>query len=229
MRIIVPEDPSILQTCLDCLPFFDTFSSEEKHDLLDYGADLITYDTGEFLIQEGGMDQVLFFLLSGAASVVKEGASIPIAELQPGDFFGEMAFLTGQSRTSNVIVHHAFTSKTGGSTSVLSEKICSILSPNDPAPTIILRFNRPLLTHIQQKTRIRIKDQIIAVLVVRMENISEKVEDRGGEVPEFSIDPELERLLEESSESELENAKDQIIKHLVAFIVQLNETLTGSD
>ncbi|MBF0455249.1 MAG: cyclic nucleotide-binding domain-containing protein [Magnetococcales bacterium] len=223
MHIIPQEETTILQVCLACLPFFDTFSATEKQELLQAGADLIRYDTGEFLIAEGGGDQMIFFLLSGAASVVREGASIPIAELLPGDFFGEMAFLTAQKRTSNVIAHPPAPTQA----SVLPERICAQLSPDDPSATIVLRFNRGIFDCLQRQTRIQFKDQIIAVLVERMEQVSERVEEAMGEVPEFGIDPELERLLAERFSEEEEETKDQIIQHLVAFIIQLNKRLFG--
>jgi signal-transduction protein with cAMP-binding, CBS, and nucleotidyltransferase domain len=227
MRIITPEDASVLQVCLDCLPFFDTFSDQEKQDLLGGGADLISYETGEFLIEEGGDDQMLFFLLSGAASVVKKGASIPIAELKPGDLFGEMAFLTEQKRTSNVIVHPVSSSNTQSAASVLSEALSTQLCPDDPSPTISLRFNRVVLDQIAKDTRFKIKDQIIAVLVARMEDISEVVEESFGEAPAFPIDPELDKMMAEGVEENLEQIKDQIILHLVEFIVLLNQKMLG--
>jgi hypothetical protein len=253
MRIITPVDSSVLQACLDCIPFFDTFSDAEKLDLLDCGPDLLHFNTGEFLIEEGGEDRVLFFLLSGAASVVREGASVPIAELAPGDLFGEIAFLTGQKRTSNVIVHQSSSDSVEGSNSVLSENLLQQICPDSSLPTITFRFGRALLDHLEGETRLKMKDQIIAVLIDRMEGISKIVEETIGSVPEFSIDPDLEQLMEEglaeglvegldeeevattkvadtaTPREDMEKVKDQIIQHLVDFIVLLNARLLGEE
>ncbi|MBF0448939.1 MAG: cyclic nucleotide-binding domain-containing protein [Magnetococcales bacterium] len=225
MRVISPEETSVLLTCLDCLPFFDTFSDWEKLELLLAGADLITYQTGEFLIQQGSSDRVLFFLLSGRASVVREGASIPLAELLPGDFFGEISFLTKQKRTSNVIVHSRPNHSPEIPSSVLSEKLIATLCPDETAPIIVICFEHSILAKLNFNTRSKIKDQIIAVLVVRIEKISELVEEFGKQVPVFSKEPDLNNLIAGESMDFQESAKDQIIQNLVEYIVILHHTL----
>jgi CRP/FNR family transcriptional regulator, cyclic AMP receptor protein len=225
MRIIALQDPSILQICLDCLPFFDSFSAEEKKDLILSGADLLRYNTGEFLVAEGGEDRPLFFLLSGAATVVKQGASIPIVELTPGNLFGEIAFLTGQKRTSNVIVHPVSAVGNERPSTVLSESLCQELCPDDPAPTIALRLNHTVLDNISAGTRLKMKDQIIAVLVDRVEHMSERIEEIFGEVPDVPVDPELDRLMTEGGGENLEQVKDHIFLHLVDFLMLLNKKI----
>ena len=55
----------------------------------------------EVLVQRGGRGDSMYFIASGTVEVVVPGRSTPI-HLGPGDFFGEMAILTGQPRTADV-------------------------------------------------------------------------------------------------------------------------------
>jgi len=55
---------------------------------------------GEHLSSEGGAGYFFFVLESGAAEVVKHGTVV--AELGPGDFFGEGAIFRARRRTATV-------------------------------------------------------------------------------------------------------------------------------
>ena len=56
-----------------------------------------TFDAGETLVERGADSGGLFVILSGRASVDAGGAT---HQLGPGDFFGEMALLSGSQRSS---------------------------------------------------------------------------------------------------------------------------------
>jgi len=45
----------------------------------------------------------MFVVSSGAVSVTLDPSGIEVAQLGPGDFFGEMSLLTGEPRTATVI------------------------------------------------------------------------------------------------------------------------------
>jgi CRP-like cAMP-binding protein len=55
---------------------------------------------GKVLVREGDWGRELYVVLRGTAEVVKDGKKL--RELVPGDFFGEMAFLSGAQRTATI-------------------------------------------------------------------------------------------------------------------------------
>jgi type IV pilus assembly protein PilB len=60
------------------------------------------YNDGDVIIREGNKDIDFFKLIRGALTVVKGGKKI--AELtEPGEYFGEMASITGEHRTASII------------------------------------------------------------------------------------------------------------------------------
>jgi type IV pilus assembly protein PilB len=60
------------------------------------------YEDGDVIIREGNKDIDFFKLIRGGLTVIKGGKKI--AELtEPGEFFGEMAAITGEQRTASII------------------------------------------------------------------------------------------------------------------------------
>lgn len=59
------------------------------------------FSRGETIIRFGAEGNSMFIVHEGAVSVRLDDAEV--ARLQPGDFFGEMALLTGERRTADVI------------------------------------------------------------------------------------------------------------------------------
>jgi type IV pilus assembly protein PilB len=60
------------------------------------------YEDGDSIIREGNKDIDFFKLIRGALTVIKGGKKI--AELtEPGEYFGEMASITGEQRTASII------------------------------------------------------------------------------------------------------------------------------
>ncbi len=57
------------------------------------------YEPGETIIEEGGEDAYLYFLLNGKVRVRKEGVPISIIEKE-GEIFGEMRVLDGLTRSA---------------------------------------------------------------------------------------------------------------------------------
>lgn len=68
------------------------------------------YDDGDMIIREGNNDIDFFKLIRGALTVIKGGKKI--AELtEPGEFFGEMAAITGEQRTASIVAQGRATVK----------------------------------------------------------------------------------------------------------------------
>jgi len=63
-------------------------------------ADLIEVPAGLALVTQGRQTNELVVIASGAAEVDRDGK--PIASLGSGDFFGEIALMTGSPRTATV-------------------------------------------------------------------------------------------------------------------------------
>jgi len=59
------------------------------------------YSKGETIIRRDTEGDSMFIIHHGSVSVRVDGAEV--AQLEPGDFFGEMALLTGEHRTADVI------------------------------------------------------------------------------------------------------------------------------
>ena len=64
--------------------------------------DVESYEDGDQIIREGNTDIDFFKLIRGALSVIKGGKKI--AELtEPGEYFGEMAAISGEQRTATIV------------------------------------------------------------------------------------------------------------------------------
>jgi CRP-like cAMP-binding protein len=63
-------------------------------------ADEMDFPPGKTLTREGAPGREFFVLIEGSAEVRRKGRKINT--MQPGDFFGEIALVTGQPRTATV-------------------------------------------------------------------------------------------------------------------------------
>lgn len=67
--------------------------------------ELRSYDEGDIIVTEGEQGSSLFLIVSGEVKVFtrgERGEHVPLAELGPGDFFGEVSLLTGRPRTATI-------------------------------------------------------------------------------------------------------------------------------
>ncbi|MEO5331464.1 MAG: cyclic nucleotide-binding domain-containing protein [Magnetococcus sp. YQC-5] len=231
MREITDLDTHDLLMIIQQTAFFTSFSAAEQKLLAGDYTHVVAYDVGEYLIQEGSTkEKSLFLLLSGGASVVKEGASIPLATLYPGDIFGEVSFLTSRMRTSNVIVHPIHTVPTHPPGPIMPDfGALELPVAMREATATALRFDKELMTHMDLPFRIQFKDQIIEHLTCRVELMHEKVVTATGRDPLLTVDPELEEQLREKAHSlpELERTKDRLIEQLAEFLDELNHCLVA--
>jgi CRP/FNR family transcriptional regulator, cyclic AMP receptor protein len=81
------------------IPLFATLSKDDQKVVAQY-ADEVDVPAGTKLAQEGKLAYEFFAIQAGTADVTREGAKI--AELGPGDFFGEIGLLGGERRVASV-------------------------------------------------------------------------------------------------------------------------------
>ncbi len=85
---------------VDNLSFFDQFSVFEKRRMIAFFTSFRSYKANSEIIREGMTDTSFFILINGEVQVIKGEAVI--VEFSSGEFFGEMAFLINEARTSSV-------------------------------------------------------------------------------------------------------------------------------
>ena len=84
---------------LKTLPLFEDLSNDERARIATW-ADEVDVKAGKHLVEQGAFPHEFMLIESGTAEVVHDGNRI--ADLGPGDFFGEMALLEEHRRTATV-------------------------------------------------------------------------------------------------------------------------------
>lgn len=82
---------------LGALPLFDGLSKRHLRGLAKL-ARVDDYSPGEVIVQAGDSGDSFFVVLEGSARVLGKSRR----ELRPGDFFGEMALLDGEPRSTTI-------------------------------------------------------------------------------------------------------------------------------
>ena len=85
---------------LKSIPLFSALSDRDRAQVAQW-ADEIEVEAGRSLAGQGQFGYEFFVVEEGRAEVLKDGTRI--AELGPGDFFGEIALLEEQRRTASVV------------------------------------------------------------------------------------------------------------------------------
>ena len=82
------------------IPLFAVLSDKERARVAQL-ADEVEVKAGDHLVDEGKFAHEFFVIEDGQADVVHDGQTV--AELGPGDFFGEIALIKTERRTASVI------------------------------------------------------------------------------------------------------------------------------
>lgn len=82
------------------VPFFEEFTRDHVKEILDV-SNIVKFRKGRVVVAEGEIDDSFFIILSGEAQVQKNNR--PLAHIGRGECFGEMSYLSGQSRSATVI------------------------------------------------------------------------------------------------------------------------------
>jgi CRP/FNR family cyclic AMP-dependent transcriptional regulator len=81
------------------IPLFEKFSDEELRQIAPF-AEEASADPGNVLVREGDYSYQFVAIDEGTAKVTRDGGTV--AELGPGDFFGEIGLLEKSLRTATV-------------------------------------------------------------------------------------------------------------------------------
>ncbi len=130
-----------IQMVLQKIPFFRDFTPDERERLANEQDSFVIARPNEVIVMKGSMERAFYILLSGSVEVLDDTGKNSILNLSPGDFFGEITFLTETPRTSNV----------------RAQDIC-----------ILIRIDQQLMSRLRAEMREKIKDQLIAKLVARI-------------------------------------------------------------
>lgn len=99
-----PRQLSVEEKELQASSLFKKFPHEALEHVL-ASTSLKSYQEGDIIVTEGEDGSSLFLLVSGQVKVFtkgERGEHIQLAELGPGDFFGEVSLLTGRPRTATI-------------------------------------------------------------------------------------------------------------------------------
>ncbi len=97
------QNPELKELAASVL--FASFRREALEQILTSTA-LRSYTEEEVIVREGEPGSSLFLIVSGTVAVItrdENDLQIPLAELGPGDFFGEVSLLTGRPRTASIV------------------------------------------------------------------------------------------------------------------------------
>ena len=86
-------------THLGVLPLFASCSRKDLQKIARV-SDQISVEQGRTLVEEGTFGHEAYLIVDGTAKVTRKGADV--AELGPGDHFGELALFDGGPRTATV-------------------------------------------------------------------------------------------------------------------------------
>lgn len=89
----------MLEARLKDVPFFSSLTTKELA-LVARQTDELDVPAGKVLAEQGDLGREFFVIESGTAEVMKDGERI--AEMGPGDFFGEIALVAEERRTATV-------------------------------------------------------------------------------------------------------------------------------
>ena len=91
---------------LASLPIFSDLTEDERAGIASY-VDAVEVAAGERIASEGDFAYEFFVVESGTAEVQRRGDRL--AELGPGDFFGELGLLVTGRRTADVVASSPMT------------------------------------------------------------------------------------------------------------------------
>ena len=91
----------IIEDFINAVPLLHGLSEDVLHQLANISNE-VNFLAGDIIIGQGERGDALYILLRGKVIVYMEAEDSPIATMEDGEFFGEMALLGDQVRTANI-------------------------------------------------------------------------------------------------------------------------------
>ena len=130
---------------MDNVPFFKEMSTTEREGLLAYEKHWMQFKPQEKILKEDEMDYGFFVLLEGKVSVIRgQPPEVPLAQLAPGDLFGEITMKAQRPRISSIEAEEEVT---------------------------VFKVDALLIDKLSQRLIIKIKDQIINLVITRLDEV----------------------------------------------------------
>lgn len=85
---------------LQKVPLFADLDTKELEDIAQEMRER-RFAAGDTVTKEGAVGAGFFIVEDGTADVTKDG--LPVGSIGPGDYFGEVALLTGSDRTATIV------------------------------------------------------------------------------------------------------------------------------
>jgi len=134
---------------IDQLSFFAGFTEEEKRFLSTLESQIYKYFPADVIIKEGETDYSFFVLLKGVVAIVKNNPrQVTITKLKAGAIFGEIAYVAKRKRTTSVIAD---------------------------GDVIALKIDTKNIDALKSAIPTKLKDNLIEILVRRLETMNEQV------------------------------------------------------
>lgn len=128
------------------ISFFKPFTAGEKKTLANLDNHLIEYKKGDFVISQGDKDSTIFVLLKGNLAITKN--EVPDAELntlKAGALFGEVPFITGKKRSTNVVAKNK---------------------------VLVLKMDSHLLKTLDPSILNKFKDHLLKIIIKRLDEMN---------------------------------------------------------
>ena len=139
-----------LYELIESMPMFNEFTEKELKEFTKLDHMFVEYHRGDTIINEGDEFTAIYLLLQGSVMIVrkKEGHTIRLAKLKPGELFGEMSFFSKKLRHSDVVA-------------------------NDDV--LVLRMDEDFFEDVKPAIRDKIKNYFIELLVKRLDTMNESI------------------------------------------------------
>jgi CRP-like cAMP-binding protein len=115
--------PSDVIHHFQAVPLFASISKKGIRSLVQ-AADEVDLTAGKDIVRQGEWGRELYVILRGTADVLRDGRKI--RELVPGDFFGEIAFISGAPRWATI------TSRTDMRLMILGPRQLEVILEGEP-------------------------------------------------------------------------------------------------
>ena len=135
----------VLLEMINDFPMFAAFSEQEKEDFVSIDHTLLGYKPNDVIIKEGDAFESLYLLLKGTILITRASAKQPMAELQPGQVFGEISFLSKKPRASSVVAKDT---------------------------VLVLKMDGKFFANLSPELRDKIKNYLIELLTQRLDTMN---------------------------------------------------------